>query len=95
MAKGGKYFSPEKAEILAKLLEAGDVAGAQAMMKSSGRGAWKAVKADPAKFLTDKAAGTLRVVIRGPKGTVCLERPTEDYKDKSRKYIYQDLAEVL
>ena len=95
MAKGGKYFSPEKAEQLAKLLEAGDVAGAQAMMKSSGRGAWKQVEANPEKFLSAKPNGTLRVVIRGPKATVCLERPVEDYKDKDRKYIYQDLAGVL
>lgn len=96
MSRGGRYLRPEQMQQIAELIESGKGGEALSIVTAQGRsGKWKAVNADPEEFLSAEANGTLRVVIAGPKKTVCLERPVTDYAKKDRKYIYQDLAEVL
>lgn len=96
MAKGGRYLSPEKMLEIAKLISAGKSEDALSMVTSgSSRGSWKVIEEKPEEFLNAESNGTIRVVILGPKGKVCLERPAEDYAKMQRKYIYHDLEKVL
>lgn len=96
MAKGGRYLSPEKMDEIRKLIESGKGADALSMVTSGGsRGAWSIVEENPEEFLSSELDGKVRVVIVGPKGTKCLERPAEDYTKMKRKYIYTDLEDVL
>lgn len=94
--RGGRYLKPEDMQKIAELIEAGKSEEAMSIVTTRGRGGkWKTVDTEPEEFLSAESNGTIRVVLQGPKATVCLERSAEDYTDKKRKYIYQDLDAVL
>ena len=87
MAKGGRYLSPEKMVEFAELMAAGKKDEALKLVSAGGhRGSWDESEKAPVEFLNEKLEnGTLQVVVRTSRGTMCISRDSADLK---RHYIY-------
>jgi len=93
MAKGGRYMSPENMQKFAELIAAGKKDEALKLVASGGhRGSWDASDKKPTEFLKDPLEnGTIQVIVRTSKGTMCMSRDSADLK---RKYIYVSAEDV-